>query len=136
MTETASTTTQRLFPTFRYRDARAAIRWLREAFGFEEQAVYPGDGDTIAHAQLSYQGALIMLGTWREDDLRMRPAYEVGAVTSGLYVAVDDVDAHYARAKAAGAEIVREPVDQDYGGRDYSARDCEGNLWSFGTYRP
>jgi uncharacterized glyoxalase superfamily protein PhnB len=53
-----------------------------------------------------------------------------------MYVVIEDADAHYAQARAAGAEIVRELEDQDYGSRDYSARDFEGNLWSFGTYQP
>jgi uncharacterized glyoxalase superfamily protein PhnB len=53
-----------------------------------------------------------------------------------IYIVVQDSDAHYARAKAAGAEIIRELEDQDYGSRDYTARDLEGNIWSFGTYDP
>ncbi|TMB01350.1 MAG: glyoxalase, partial [Deltaproteobacteria bacterium] len=59
-----------------------------------------------------------------------------GPVTQSPYVIVADADAHYARAKAAGAEIVMDIKDEDYGGRGYSARDPEGHLWNFGTYDP
>ncbi|MCM0675632.1 glyoxalase [Micromonospora phytophila] len=63
-------------------------------------------------------------------------SFVAGAFDAQVYVAVEDVDAHCARARAAGAEIVREPLDTDYGSRDYTARDLAGNVWSFGTYRP
>ena len=64
------------------------------------------------------------------------PATKDSVNTHGIYVVVSDCDAHYARAKEGGAEILRLPVDQDYGGRDYTARDCEGYIWTFGTYDP
>jgi uncharacterized glyoxalase superfamily protein PhnB len=117
-------------PSLRYNDARRAVEWLQEAFGFEPQMVVDGDGDTIAHAELTYGDGMVMLGTQRDD------SYGSHVGQGWLYVVVEDADAHYARAKAAGAEIVRELEDQEYGSRDYSARDFEGNLWSFGTYRP
>jgi uncharacterized glyoxalase superfamily protein PhnB len=80
---------------------------------------------------------MIMLSSLRGDDeLGMKSARDLGAVNQGIYVVLDEVDRHYARARAAGAEIVRVLQDEDYGGRDYCARDLEGNLWSFGTYRP
>jgi uncharacterized glyoxalase superfamily protein PhnB len=117
-------------PSLRYNDARRAVEWLQEAFGFEPQTVVDGEGDTIVHAELTYGDGMVMLGTQRDD------SYGSHVGQAWLYVVVEDADAHYARAKAAGAEIVRELEDQDYGSRDYSARDFEGNLWSFGTYRP
>ena len=117
-------------PSLRYNDARRAVEWLQEAFGFEPQMVVDGEGDTIAHAELIYGDGMVMLGTQRDD------SYGSHVGQGWLYVVVEDADAHYARAKAAGAEIVRELEDQDYGSRDYSVRDFEGNLWSFGTYRP
>jgi uncharacterized glyoxalase superfamily protein PhnB len=118
-------------PSLRYRDAKRAIEFLVEAFGFEARMVVDGEGDTIAHAELVYgPDGMVMLGTEREDSF----GSHVGQ--GWMYVVVEDADAHYAQAKAAGAEIVRELEDQDYGSRDYSARDFEGNLWSFGTYRP
>jgi uncharacterized glyoxalase superfamily protein PhnB len=117
-------------PSLRYKDARRAIEFLEEAFGFQPQMVVDGDGDEVAHAELVYGDGMVMLGTDSED------SYGSHVGHGRLYVVVDDADAHYAQAKAAGAEIVRELEDQDYGSRDYSARDFEGNRWSFGTYRP
>jgi uncharacterized glyoxalase superfamily protein PhnB len=117
-------------PSLRYKDAPRAIEFLVEAFGFERNTVYENEDGTIAHAELTYGDGMVMLGSDREDNLGSH------AGQSWAYVVVEDPDAHYAQAKAAGAEIVRELTDQDYGSRDYSARDPEGNLWSFGTYRP
>ncbi len=119
-----------LYPAMRYRDAPAAIEFLKRAFGFEEQVVYRNDDGTVAHAQLSYGPSILMLGSDRDD------LYGKRAGQGWLYVAVDDPDGHCARARAAGAEVMTELHDTDYGSRDYSARDLEGNVWSFGTYRP
>jgi uncharacterized glyoxalase superfamily protein PhnB len=121
-----------VWPSLRANDARALIRFLVDAFGFEETAVY-GDGDRVDHAQLSWPlGGGIMLGSARtdpDDQFALTPG------TFGAYVVADDIDGLYARAKAAGARITREPEATDYGSRDFAARDPEGNLWSFGTYR-
>ena len=118
-------------PILRYRDAAAAIDWLERAFGLRRIQVHEGDGGTIAHAELSYGNGVVMVSS--DDPSRFREH----AGQEWLYVVVDeDIDGHYERSKAAGAEIVMEPADQDYGSRDYSCRDLEGNLWSFGTYRP
>jgi uncharacterized glyoxalase superfamily protein PhnB len=98
--------------------------------------VYPGPDGTIAHAELGAGTSVLMLGSAKEDDLGLRTPRELGAVTQGIYMVVPDIDAHYARARAAGAEIVYPVRDTDYGSREYGARDLEGNLWSFGTYCP
>ena len=126
-----STTPQpQVWPTLRARDARGLIRFLVEAFGFEETVVY-ADGDVVHHAQLSWpEGGGIMLGSVREGQ---DSATDPGAF--GAYVVTGEPDALHARARAAGAEITSEPHDTDYGSRDFSARDPEGNRWSFGTYR-
>src|SRR5262249_32833028 len=118
-------------PALRYRNGSAAIEWLGKAFGFEKHFVVPGDGGAIAHAQLCLGAGMIMLGSGEHE-----PRNPWDEVQQGVYVHVTDVDAHYARAKAAGAEIVRELQDTEYGSREYSARDPEGHLWSFGTYDP
>jgi len=126
-------------PAMRYRDANAAIEWLCKAFGFERHLVIPGENGAVAHAQLTFGNGMIMLGSAREDEFGqcVKPPRETGGIgTQSAYVIVEDADAHYARAKAAGAEIVMEVEDQDYGGRLYSCRDPEGHLWSFGTYDP
>jgi uncharacterized glyoxalase superfamily protein PhnB len=111
-----------VFPIIRYEDARAGIAFLINAFGFKEHAIHERDGK-VQHAELSYGDGMVMIGEGESP-----PAW--------VYVAVEDADAHYARATGAGAKIERELTDQDYGSRDYSAKDPEGNSWSFGTYRP
>ena len=127
-----------IIPGLRYVDAPAAIEWLCAAFGFEKHLVVPGENEQIDHAQLIFRDSMIMLGSVRNgeyDDFLMQPT-DAGAVTQAPYVIVDDVDAHCARARAAGAEIVMEPADQHYGGRLYSCRDIERHLWNFGSYDP
>ena len=136
MPRTLDSTTVTMFPFLRYQDAHVAIAWLGQAFGLEARAVYPGPDNTIAHAELGFGGSVLMLGSAKEDGLGLKTSHELGAVSQGIYMYVPDIDAHYARAKAAGAEIVYELRDTDYGSREYGARDLEGNLWSFGTYQP
>ena len=136
MVQDTQAVTQALFPFLRYRDAPAAIDWLEKAFGFVERLVIPNENGTVAHAELSLGPGVIMLATARDDDLRMKSPRDLGAVTQGIYVYLEDPDAHCKRARASGAEIIREPDDTDYGSREYTARDLEGHLWSFGTYRP
>lgn len=127
-----------IYPFMRYRDAPAAIDFLVNAFGFRKVMVVPNENDgTIAHAELSIGEGMIMIGSQRDDDgLGTKIPNEVGGITQGCYIAIDDVDGHRARAKAAGAEILMEPYNTDYGSREYAARDPEGHRWSFGTYRP
>jgi uncharacterized glyoxalase superfamily protein PhnB len=126
-----------VWPTLRARDARALIRFLADAFGFEEVVVYgdqpDGSGDTVVHAQLSWpEGGGIMLGSARDTPDDPWPVQPGGA---GCYVVTADPDAVHARAVAAGAEITDPLHDTDYGSRDFAACDPEGNRWSFGTYR-
>lgn len=127
-----------VIPALQYRDAKAAIDFLCRAFGFEKKAVYEDADGSVAHAELTHGNGMIMLGSVKDTEygrLLKRPS-EAGGVTMGVYVVVEDADAHFARAKAAGAEITREPVTQDYGGRDYTCKDPEGHVWTFGTYDP
>ncbi len=116
-----------VFPILRYRDPKAALDFLERALGFERHAIHAGEDGGIEHAELRHGDGIVMLGPVRD-----HPAPGGGAV----YVAVDDADALYERAMAGGAETVYEPFDTDYGSRDFGVRDPEGNLWSFGTYRP
>jgi uncharacterized glyoxalase superfamily protein PhnB len=127
---------QTIFPALRYRDAPAAIEWLGRAFGFEPRMVVDGPNGTVVHAELAYDGAVIMLGTARPPEADDYSAAAPPPGGTALYLAVADPDAHHERARDAGAEIVRALADTDYGSREYSARDPEGNVWSFGTYRP
>jgi len=127
----------RIIPTLRYREAAPAIDWLCRVFGFERRMVVPTEGGKIAHAELTLGNGMIMLGDAETDYGRMVVAPEKAQpVTQGIYVVVDNVDAHYAKADEAGAEIVRPIKTQDYGGRDYTARDLEGHIWTFGNYDP
>ena len=118
-----------VFPTLSYEDAQAAIEFAVEAFGAERHAVYSGADGTIQHAELRFGNGIVMLGSASAEV----PATGGGA---GIYIAIDDPDAHCARARAAGAEITRDLHDEPYGSREYSAKDPEGNSWHFGTYQP
>lgn len=134
MTSTSSEA-PRLYPTFRYRDAPAMIDWLCKAFGFSLDVKYM-DGDHVAHAQLSLGPSMIMLGSARDDAYGALVGEPGANGGKSIYVAVDDADAAYAQAKAAGARILEELNDRDYGSRDFICADPEGVIWAFGTYRP
>ncbi|MFD7091556.1 VOC family protein [Streptomyces sp. NPDC059896] len=121
-------------PTILYRDAEAAIRTLTDAFGFTEVAVYEGEGGEVLHAELASGSGVVMLGSKGRTGVFAKAMGDAGP--AGVYVVVEDVDAHHARAVEHGVEILMAPTDQDYGSRDYMARDAEGNIWSFGTYVP
>ncbi|MFF2849176.1 VOC family protein [Streptomyces sp. NPDC058001] len=123
-----------IYPTLLYADAKAAIKLLTEAFGFTEVSVYEGEGGQVTHAELAHGAGAVMLGSKGRGGLF--DGAMKGAGPAGIYVVVDDVDVHHRRAVAHGAEILMPPTDQDYGSRDYMARDAEGNVWSFGTYAP
>jgi len=124
-----------IFPALRYRDAEAALDWLKRAFGFEEKAVHRADGK-IQHAELRLGAGLVMFGQHDDQGWMGGKPPDALASTVSIYLLVEDPDVHHERAKATGARIVRELRDEAYGSREYSARDLEGNLWSFGTYDP
>ena len=129
MADNLKETTTTVIPTMRYNDAAAAISWLCEAFGFETHLVVPGDGGTIVHAQLVFGNGMVMVGSARAsefDNLQKPPSALGGAGSHSPNIIVDDADKHYARAVAAGAEIVIEIKNEDHGGRGYSCRDPEG----------
>lgn len=125
----------KIYPCLRYADAPAAIAWLCRAFGFEALLIVPGPDGTVAHAELRYGPCVVMLGSVKDDAYGTSPR-TTKVVTQTIYIGLDDPDAHCARAVAAGAEVFRPPQDTDYGSREYSCRDLEGHVWSFGTYRP
>jgi len=123
-----------IWPTLLYNDARAALEFLEEAFGFTTTLVVPNPEDdaVIEHCQMSGpDGGGIMLGTANRPDNKFsqRPT---GAAS--IYVVTKTPDELYDRAVAAGAEVFHELEDQDYGSRDFAVKDPEGNLWNFGTY--
>ncbi len=114
-------------PIIAYRDLRAAIDFLCDAFGFERHALHEGPDGEVQHVELRLGDDVIM-------PTDQRRGGSVGVAQN--YVVVDDADAHHDRARAAGARITMELRDTDYGSRDYAAEDLEGNQWYFGTYRP
>ena len=122
-------------PALRYADAVAAIEFLTNAFGFEARMVVEGPGGSIEHAQLVHGTGMVMLGSDRDDQFGTF-VRSGGRSSTSVYVVVDDVAAHAEVARAAGADIVSEPEEQDYGGSNYVVRDPEGNIWSFGEYTP
>lgn len=120
----------KVMPMLDYEDAVAAVDFLRRAFGFEETMRLDGDNGSIAHAELALDGASISLSTvWRDGGFST--PHELGGVHSQVWCEVDDVDAHYQRARTAGAVVLNEPVNQDYGYRTYRAIDPEGHRWYF-----
>jgi len=122
--------TPHIYPVARYERAHEAIEWLGRAFGFAAGAVFDGPDNTVAHAELTYGTGTVALSSAGPLD----PANVWTTVREGIYVCLPDPVAHHARARAAGATIERELRDMDYGSREYTARDYEGHLWSFGTY--
>jgi uncharacterized glyoxalase superfamily protein PhnB len=136
-------TRKALIPCLRYADAPAAIDFLCDAFGFVRHAVYADDQDPslIHHAQLSHGDTMVMLGSARPGPFvelyGWRSIEEAGGITMSICMTVDDPDAHCARAKAAGAEIIAGPYDnQGYPGRAYDARDPGGYVWNVTSYDP
>lgn len=132
-------TAANLIPCLRYRDVSRALEWLCRAFDFQQQRVVEDPQAGIIHAQLSFGSGMLMVGPVADTPFsrQLRQPDEVGgASTQSIYVVVNSADALYTQSKAAGAEIVIELKDEDYGGRGFSCRDLEGHLWSFGTYDP
>jgi uncharacterized glyoxalase superfamily protein PhnB len=127
-----------IMPAFRYRNAPAAIDWLCEVFGFERHVVYAGPKNTVEHAELTLGGGMIMLGSEKDDAYgqSFKSPAELGYETSTAYIVVQDVDAVYARAIAAGGQIVRELQNTSYGSREFGVKDPEGHSWGVGTYDP
>lgn len=123
-----------VWPCINYRDARAAIGFLVEAFGFEEALVVPGEtDDVVAHCQLRWpEGGGVMLGTAGREDSEFA---RLPTSCASVYVVTDDPHTVFARATSTGARVVREMRDEDYGSTGFSVLDPEDNIWSFGTYR-
>ncbi|MEU8362409.1 VOC family protein [Nonomuraea sp. NPDC048882] len=115
--------TRTVYALARYQDCQAAIDFLTGAFGFRVRESSKDDAGVVNHAELLVGDDIIMIGQGRPGG-------------PGIYVAVEDVDAHHDRARAAGASITMELVEQPYGSREYACADPEGNPWFFGTYRP
>jgi uncharacterized glyoxalase superfamily protein PhnB len=125
--------------TMRYKNAQKAIDWLCNAFSFEKHLIVNGENNTIAHAQLTYGNSMIMLSSENENEygkLVKTPQSLNGNNTQAPYIVVDRIDEHYAKAVAAGAEMLIDIKDEEYGGRGYTCRDTEEYIWSFDSYNP
>ena len=121
------------YPGFRYRDADAAIKWLTDVLGCIPREDHRDDDGNVVHAELEFRGTIVMLssaGAGRE------PFRSLPTGDGLIYCAIDEIDELYKQVQEAGGEIAMEVEDTDYGSRDFTVRDPEGNLWSFGTYRP
>ncbi|MGJ7512642.1 VOC family protein [Variovorax sp. GT1P44] len=118
-----------------YQDPKAAYRWLETAFGFEPLfVILDGDGN-LAHSEMTYGNSVVMIGREWSDDHRS-PRAIGGKNTQSIHVQLaqgEDVDAHCAHARGAGATILQEPETQFYGDRTYRAKDPEGHIWTFGV---
>lgn len=122
-----------IYPYLIYADADAALEWLRGTLGFEPREVVRDDEGRVAHGEAALGPAVVMFGS---AGAGREPFSRLPAGGKLVYCAVADPDALHERAVAAGAQVAVPPADTDYGSRDFSLRDPEGNLWSFGTYRP
>lgn len=125
-----------IIPGLFYRDAPAAIGWLARTFGFRKLLVVPGPDGSILHAEMSFGPGVIMLGTAMVDEeSKTLPGFSAPGQT-GVYVVVEDIERHYERATAAGAEILQELTVAASEELQYAALDLEGHRWTFGRYRP
>ena len=124
--------TPTMYPYLSYRDTAAALRFLEEAFGFTTSVRWDTPDDTVQHAEVTFGAGAVMMGT---ADHATAPLDGL-SVGQGIYVYVDDVDAHFARARDGGAQVVYPPEDTEWGTRRYRVLDPEGYEWSFGSYRP
>jgi uncharacterized glyoxalase superfamily protein PhnB len=125
-----------IHPTLQYDDASAAITWLQTAFGFAAKDVFEDGEGGIAHAQLTLDGNLIMLSSSRPNIYGIHTPAKLGGVTGSISVTLTDPAAHYARAVAAGADIISPLSEKPYGGSSYDVRDIGGHIWTFGSYDP
>lgn len=125
-----------IYPTLQYDDAPAAIAFLETAFGFTRKDVFEDGEGGIAHAQLVLDGNLVMVSSSRANIYGIATPAKRGGVTGSISVTLADPAAHYARAVAAGADIISPLSDKEYGGASYDVRDIGGHVWTFGSYDP
>lgn len=122
----------RVTPYLYYEDGTAAIEWLVRVFGFTERLRMMTPEGLLQHGELAFGESVIMLASVEQ----VKNPKRLGQTTGGVYVRVDDVDAHYAHAVAAGAVVEGEPSDKEYGDRIYGVLDPEGHQWWFAQPLP
>jgi uncharacterized glyoxalase superfamily protein PhnB len=127
------TTTPIFYPGLQYLDADGAMAWLETVLGCTRREDHRDGEGNVVHAELEFRGAIVMLSS---AGIGREPFRSLPAGGRLVYCALDEVDSLYERVRAAGGEIAVELSDTDYGSRDFTVRDPEGNLWAFGTYRP
>lgn len=132
-----STRRPHLTSAISYRDPKAALEFLERAFGFELFMRIEDPEGNLVHSEMRFGDSVVMVGSEWSEETRS-PASIGGKTTQTIHIHVDeDVDAHCARARAAGFEIIMEPADQFYGDRTYRCRDPEGHIWTVGqTVKP
>lgn len=124
---------QTVYPYLYVSNVRAYLEFLERVFGFERRALHEdANQPDHVHAEAALEGTVVMMGC-ASPRWRTAAPHQLSAIHSGIYLMVADVDAHHRRARDAGAEILEEPADQEYGHRRYTARDCEGHEWYFAT---
>ena len=140
MSNVAKKCTSTVIPGMRYRDALKMIEWLERAFGFERHAVHMSGETTVSHAQMTFGNGMIMLGSVdngsKSSTIMVQPDEIGNRETESAYLVVSDCEPIYATAKAAGAEMIFDLEEKDYGGKGFSCRDPEGHIWSIGEYDP
>ena len=129
----------RIIPAMRYKDAKAAINWLCNTFGFERHLIIEGENDNVEHAQLVLGDCMIMLSSMNDNEYGKyfkTPDSIQGVNTQALYIVIDQIDEHYGKVVAEKAEILIPLKEEDYGGKSFTCRDIEGHIWNFGSYNP
>ncbi|MBW2421214.1 MAG: VOC family protein [Deltaproteobacteria bacterium] len=121
----------RIAPNVFYDDPAAALDWLAKSFGFQLRMSMPGPDGKVMHAEMDVEDSVIMLSPTTDKEQWRSPKSLDGCVTQSLYIYIDDVDAHYGIARAAGAKILAEPEEMFWGDRTYMAEDPEGHRWTF-----
>ena len=124
----------RITPHLFYDDVAAAMDWLVKAFGFEVRLRMTDKQGGVVHGELEVADSLVMLGLTAENDAWTSPQTLDGRISQRLYIFVDNIDAHFERARSAGARIIREPADQFWGDRVYECIDPEGHTWKFAQH--
>jgi len=125
--------TQTIFPVLRYENAREAIDWLCNAFGFKLIFSVPTEGAMVRHARLMLGESVIMIGSTRIEEEQFKSPSTLGVYTQALCVYISDIESHYQQALSANAKIVSSLEKTDFGTQEYHVEDCEGHLWIFTT---
>lgn len=136
MNTTTNETVIGVWPTLVYRDGQAALKFLTDGLGFKLVASYPGAAEgSIAHSELAWPAGGGVMVSSIDRNAEPNEFDKLADQTASVYLVCDDPDALWPKVMAAGATVVREMREEDFGSRGFSVADPEGNLWSIGTYR-